>query len=307
MARPYAIPYFDAHCDTATRGRPLRSCRENHLDLERLGLYAPAAQIMAIFAPPGEDTPETFGRLLESARRELEENADLCTFCASVPELDAAAAAGRTAILLSVEGASLLDCSEAGLLDACRRGIRLVTLVWNKDNRLCGSCNDSGSGLTEDGRRFAEACWELGAAVDLSHASEKTFWDVIGIAKRPVICSHSNAKSLCGHPRNLTDEQIRAVIHNDGCVGINLCPVFLGRGRDMDAILAHMDHFLCLGARENLCLGTDFDGIDSLPAGIAGVESMEDLYEEMLRRRYSEGLVRDIFYHNLRRYMERAL
>jgi len=183
----------------------------------------------------------------------------------------------------------------------------MVTLCWNKDNRLCGSAMDTGAGLTADGVRFVNTCWEKGVAVDLSHASEKTFWDVMRIAKRPVLCSHSNAKSVCDHPRNLTDAQISAIVHNEGVIGLNLCPGFLGLGRNMDAVLAHIDHFLCMDARENLCLGTDFDGIESLPEGITGVESMEELYEQMLAHRFSEALVQDIFFHNLRRFLGEAL
>ncbi len=307
MALPYVIPYFDAHCDTITRFRHLRRSDKNHLDLTRLGHYAPAAQVLALWAPPGLDGDTYFRRLMVTLRRELDANRDIAALCTTAAEADAAAKENKIALFLGVEGANLLGCSVAGLLDAYRKGVRLVTLCWNKDNRLCGAAKDSGSGLTEDGKRFVSACWEKGVAVDLSHASEKTFWDVIRIASRPVLCSHSNAKSICDHPRNLTDAQISAVIHNDGCIGLNLCPDFLGRGRNMDAILAHVDHFLCMDARDNLCLGTDFDGIEELPEGISGVESMETLYEEMLRHRFSEALVQDIFYNNLHRFMENAL
>ena len=127
------------------------------------------------------------------------------------------------------------------------------------------------------------------------------------IAKRPVLCSHSNAKSVCDHPRNLTDAQISAIVHNEGCIGLNLCPAFLGQGKNMDAVLAHIDHFLCMDARENLCLGTDFDGIEDLPEGFSGVESMEELYEQMLAHRFSEALVQDIFFNNLHRFLGEAL
>ena len=205
---------------------------------------------MAIWAPPGFDGPTAFRRIMLTVERELKENRDLAALCTSVAEADAAAKDDMVAVFLSVEGANLLRCSVAGLLDGYRRGVRMVTLCWNKDNRLCGSAMDTGAGLTADGVRF---------------------------------------------------------VNNEGVIGLNLCPAFLGLGRNMDAVLAHIDHFLCMDARENLCLGTDFDGIESLPEGITGVESMEELYEQMLAHRFSEALVQDIFFHNLHRFLGEAL
>ena len=302
-----AIPYFDAHCDTLTRFRSLRRSGETHLDLTRLRTYAPAGQIMAIFAMPGMDGEDTYHRIMEHARRELEANADVAALCTSAAEADAAAAEGRIALFLAVEGANLLGCGVDGLRAAYTEGIRLVTLCWNEDNALCGAALDIGAGLTRLGERFVDACWELGVAVDLSHTSENTFWDVVRRATRPVICSHSNAKALCDHPRNLTDAQLRALIENGGYVGLNLCLPFVGLTGDIDAMVAHAEHILALGAEKNLGLGTDFDGIEEAPRGIHGVEDMGKLYEALLRRGYTESLVRDIFYNNLRRFMERAL
>ena len=123
--------------------------------------------------------------------------------------------------------------------------------------------------------------------------------------KPPIVSIAGFAKLL--RRGNLTDAQISAIVHNEGVIGLNLCPGFLGLGRNMDAVLAHIDHFLCMDARENLCLGTDFDGIESLPEGITGVESMEELYEQMLAHRFSEALVQDIFFHNLHRFLGEAL
>lgn len=173
MALPYCIPYFDAHCDTLTKFNSLRQSSRNHIDLLRLHHYAPAAQVMAIWAPPGFDGPTAFRRIMLTVERELKENRDLAALCTSVAEADAAAKDDMVAVFLSVEGANLLRCSVAGLLDGYRRGVRMVTLCWNKDNRLCGSAMDTGAGLTADGVRFVNTCWEKGVAVDLSHASEK--------------------------------------------------------------------------------------------------------------------------------------
>jgi membrane dipeptidase len=122
-----------------------------------------------------------------------------------------------------------------------------------------------------------------------------------------VLASHSNAKALCDHPRNLTDAQFLALVKNGGCAGLNLCPDFLGQGRGIEAVIAHADHFLSLGGQKSLCLGGDLDGIGSLPAGLRGVQDLGVLYEAMLRRNWSEKLVQDIFYHNLMRFMEAAL
>lgn len=301
------IPYFDAHCDTLTRGKPLRRCGGLHLDLERLRAFSPAAQLMAIFAPPGHDGEDAFEQTMALAEKMLAENSDIAALCTSAEDADAAAVEDRIAIFLGVEGANLVGCNVRSLRAAYARGIRLVTLCWNQDNVLCGSAQDTGSGLTSAGERFVDACWELGVAVDLSHASENTFWDVLHRAARPVICSHSNAKALCDHPRNLTDGQLRALIENNGYVGLNLYTLFLGLTRDIDAVVAHAEHILGLGAEKNLGLGTDFDGIEETPRGIVGVQDMGKLYEALLQRNISEDLVRDIFRGNLYRYMERAL
>ena len=301
------IPYLDAHCDTVTRGRPIRRCGELHLDLERLRAYGPAGQIMAIFAPPGRDGEDAFERLYAAAARELNANGDIAAWITSTDELDAAAERGVPGLLLSVEGANLLGCSVNGLRRGYEKGVRMVTLCWNEDNALCGSARGTGAGLKERGREFVRECFALGVAVDLSHASEKTFYDVLETAERPVCCSHSDARALCDHSRNLWDPQIRLLAENDGFCGLNLCTDFLGRGRDIDAVTAHAEHFLSLGMEKNLGLGTDFDGIPETPAGIRGVESMGEVYEAMLRKNWSEDLVRDIFYNNLHDYLRRAV
>jgi len=302
-----SIGYFDAHCDTLIAYRSLYRSKKTHLDLQRLGAFSPSAQVFALWADPEKDGLPVFRKLMDRLDAQLAKNQGWARLCTSVAEADAAAAEGKVAVFASVEGAGVIDCSLDGLVEAYRRGVRLVTMCWNADNRLCGAAFGSGSGLTEEGRRFAGACWDMGVAVDLSHASEQSFWDVLSIARRPVICTHSDAKTLCDHPRNLSDEQIHAMVANDGCVGLNLCTEFLGRSEDIEAVVDHAEHFLALGAEKNLCLGTDFDGIEMPPAGIEGVQDMPRLYEAMLRRGLAETTVQDIFCGNLRRYLKKAL
>ena len=301
------IPYFDAHCDTITRFKSFRRCDSTQLDLERLSAYAPSAQVTAIFAPPGKDTEEDFARLLANAEKEYAENSDLTVLCRSAAEIKAAGEAGKVAVILAVEGATLLGCSIDGLLRGYEKGVRIVTLIWNKDNILCGSAQDGKTGLTAAGLEFCNVCWEKGVAVDLSHASDATFFDVVAAAKRPVMCSHSDARALCDHPRNVTDEMLLALVKNEGYIGLNFWQDLLGMGRDVDAVVAHAEHILSLGGEHILGLGSDFDGIPAPPVGMAGAQDMGVLYEAMLRKKWSEDLVRDIFYNNLFSFLERAL
>lgn len=314
------VPMFDAHCDTITAamdaGAALRRNRL-HVDLERLQAYSPCAQVFAVFLRPKDaprperpsfDMPDTPGPVLWSLcqkalshlHRELEANADLVCLCTDPKQAEAAAEAGKIAAFIAVEGAELLDCSLDNLRTAFAQGVRLVNITWNFPNALSGTAMSSAqAGLTERGREFVLAAQDMGVAIDLSHASERAFWDVVDITKKPILAGHSNAKAICDVPRNLTDDQFRALVKLGGCAGLNLCPDFLGRGRDIEAVVIHAEHFLGLGGEKALCLGADLDGIDAPPKGVKGVEHMGEVYEAMLRRNWSEDLVRDIFYHNL--------
>ena len=143
---------------------------------------------------------------------------------------------------------------------------------------------------------------------DVSHASEPLFWDVLENTRGPVIATHSDAKALCSHPRNLTDQQFLALKQRGGLVGLNFYPTFLadsGKGEAVD-ILRHAEHFLSLGGEEVLAMGSDFDGAD-MPSGITGIESMEYLAELFARHGYSDDLIDRIFYQNSFRFFEKYM
>ena len=304
------LPYFDAHCDTAVplhfRGASLRR-NEFHLDLERLRAYGPAAQVFAVCVFHKENMREAAGAVIETFHSELAANADLVQLCRSAAEIEQTAAEGKIAALLSVEGAEQIGCEDADLRAAYEKGVRIVHLTWNRDNALCGAAMGSGAGLTERGRGYVMLAQSLGVAVDLSHLSERGFWDVLELAQKPVLAGHSDARALCDHPRNLTDEQFTALAKHGGVAGLNFCRAFLGLGEDLDAIVAHAEHYLSLGGEKAVCLGGDLDGIDRLPDGVSGVQSMDALFEAMLRRNWSEALVRDIFWGNLNAFFGRTL
>lgn len=299
------IPYFDAHCDTLSvlhsRGAEWSlGANAAEVDIDRLSAYSPAAQVFAIWGGHYEEKLALLRRSLARDGRAV--------LCRTAEEVRKANAAGKVAALLSVEGAEILGCSIERLREARERdGLAMINLCWNSDNALCGAAMDSGSGLTDAGRAFVRAAQDVGVAVDLSHASERTFWDVLEIAEKPVIASHSNAAALSSEfPRNLTDEQFAALVKCGGGAGLNLCAGFIGLGRDIGACCAHIEHFLALGGEKSLFLGTDFDGIAAVPRGLYGVQDMWKLYEALLERGHSEELVQDIFYGDLLRILGRT-
>ena len=205
--------------------------------------------------------------------------------------------------ILALEGADAF----CGNLAAVRRfydmGVRLVTITWNNNNAAGESImSPQGGGLTDFGRRLVRECERLGIVVDLSHLSDKGFYDVCEIAEKPFVCSHSDSRAVNGaFVRNITDGQFAEIIRHGGAAGINFCVDFLGGDKGMGAVLSHIEHFLSLGGEKNVGLGSDFDGIPCLPHSCCGVDYAADIAEEMLKSNYKEELVRDILYGNFLR------
>ena len=301
-----SIPLFDCHCDTAAHARERgEMMRQNsmQLDLERLSQYSPAGQVFAVCAVDDPEPVKFADRSIAYFLEQIKENSDMVKLCLNFQDILSAEKEGRIAALLSIEGAEqILDIDSA-----YSQGVRIVHITWNHDNLLCGAAMASGSGLTKAGKAFVLRAQELGIMLDMSHVSESGFWDILSISTRPVIAGHSNAKAVCNVTRNLTDEQFTALARQGGGAGINLYPEFLGLGRDIDAVFAHIEHFMALGGEKAVFLGCDLDGIEQMPKGISGVQDLDMIYETLLRHNYTEQLAQDIFRNNILRVMERSL
>lgn len=281
------------------------SLRKNnfHTDLERLHKFAPCAQVFAVCAETLDRPVEKADAMLRRLSQEIEENSDIVMLCLNFHDIKKAAESGKVAVFISIEGCEQISSLES----AYQNGVRILHPTWNFDNELCGAAVGSGRGLTEKGRAFVKKAQHMGFVLDMSHISERGFWDTLEACEKPVIAGHSNAKSLCNVPRNLTDEQFNALVDVGGGAGINLYPEFLGLGKDINAVIAHIEHFLSLGGERSVFLGCDFDGIDSTPTGLDGVQKLDKLYNELLNRNYPEALVRALFWDNLYDIMEKML
>ncbi len=300
---------FDGHCDTILRcytcgGGFLEN--EGHLDLKRMAPYGHWAQFFACFGEP-EDFPgrplgQVFREEVALFQREMRANAGLVVHCRTAQEAEEAWAAGKQAAFLSVEGAELLGCSLEELERAYDLGVRAVNITWNHVNALSGTNVESPEqGLTSLGREFVKRMGELGMLVDVSHLSDPGFWDVAELVKGPFFASHSNARALCPHKRNLTDEQFTAIIEHGGVAGLNMAAEFLGEDPTVDTVVAHVEHWFALGGEKNVSLGGDWDGISRWPRGIDGIQDVGKLAEALLRLNYPEERVNDLLGNNLMR------
>lgn len=305
------IPYFDAHCDTISCcKRDGRSLRENAgcLDLVRLKRFSKAAQFFAMFCDGGGQNDLFAEAQAQRAvfARELAESGGLAVQCRSRAEVEAANAAGKVAALLSCEGAELLDCDPEKLEWAYGVGVKAINLTWNHANLLSGSHRDEPErGLSGVGKAFVRRAQELGILIDVSHCSDAAFWDLIGMTERPVIASHSNARAVCSHTRNLSDDMFRAICETGGAAGLNFYGPFVSaEDPSMDAVVRHIEHWLSLGGEKHVGLGADWDGCDVLAGGLRGAQDVSLLWEALARRGYDDALLNDLFYNNWLRLMD---
>lgn len=305
---------FDAHCDTMSRildeGKQLFA---NDLEIDLQRMPKQYIQVFAAFVDKENCKKTPLNRclnIIEHYHSEIEKNRDIIQHCITYDEIMQSLNGGKSAAILSVEGGEALDGNLSALWALYCLGVRLVTLTWNYPNEIAdGALTESKGGLTPFGKTVVAEMNRLGMVIDVSHLSEQGFWDVMEITSAPIVASHSNARALCGHLRNLTDEQIRAVIQNGGAIGLNFYPEFLSDSGQagIDDILRHLEHMLELGGEDSVGFGSDFDGVDSLPDGIAGVQDVQRLTERMYRAGYSETLVKKIAAENFLRVFREIL
>lgn len=214
---------------------------------------------------------------------------------------------GRRSIMLGIENGLALNHDISNVRYFARRGVVYITLCHNGDNDICDSargCNTHG-GVSRFGEQVIKEMNRCGIMVDLSHAGEKSFYDALSISSKPIVCSHSNCKALCDVPRNLTDDQLRALAKHGGVTHITLYHGFLRNDSQeatvMDAI-AHLEHAIDIMGIEHVGLGTDFDG-DGGIRGLADSSELINFTLHLLRRRYSDRDIARIWGGNWLRVM----
>jgi membrane dipeptidase len=229
--------------------------------------------------------------------------------------LDACLDGGPVAAVLHFEGAEAIDPGLERLGEFHDAGLRSLGLTWSRPNDFAHGVPfgfpgspDQGPGLTDAGRGLVKACNELRVVVDLSHLNERGFWDVAELSDTPLVASHSNAHALCPSPRNLTDDQLRAVGESGGVVGINFCVAFAREdGADdpdtpLSAIAAHAAHVAEVAGPDAVALGSDFDGA-TMPHDLDTAAKLPALFDELRAFGFDEPELERLAHGNWRRVL----
>ena len=353
-------PVFDAHVDSLQRqldlAHDIGARTEGHLDLVRGREGGLGSMVFVNWVDPKYIAPELGGAnqrtraLLREFHRLLHAHPEEVRFAGNGRMLREARAAGVLAGIPGIEGGHSIEESLAELDWFFEHGVRVLTLVWNNHLRWIRSCQpDAGpeipEGLSDFGRSVVRRMNELGMVIDLSHAGEKSFYDALETTTKPVIASHSGCKSLHGHQRNLTDEQLRALKQNGGVMGVVFCVPFLskeGQAEDarwresegfktlaaknatelflrqgeylqekaeplpIEVVIEHIEHVVEIAGIEHVGLGSDFDGILRTPQGLEDASCYGNLVEKLLERGFGEQDVLKICGGNMERVFSAA-
>ncbi len=216
---------------------------------------------------------------------------------------------GKRAIMLGIENGYAIGKDIRNVEAFRKRGVVYMTLCHNGDNDICDSArgNHEHGGVSKFGKQVIEEMNRVGMMVDLSHAGEESFYDALQISKTPIVCSHSSARALCDHPRNLTDEQMRALAKAGGVAQVTLYHGFLKKQTEatiLDAI-EHLNHMVNIMGIEHVGIGTDFDG-DGGIRGCASASELINFTRHLLRERYTEEQIQMIWGGNFLRIMQQV-
>lgn len=311
MQHPYRI--VDAHCDTISEildsGEELLE-NSRHLSLQKMRQYDGYVQFFAAWID--ETKENSLSRTLEIIDKfytELNKNQDVMQLITDSESLQKTLESGKTGAVLAVEDARAICGSLANLRMLYRLGVRAMTLSWNHDNDVSdGTFSERNIGLTDFGVEVVREMNRIGMIVDVSHMTRKGFWDVLEQSGMPVMASHSNCDAVFAHPRNLDNEQLKAMIKSGGMIGVNFYPLFLSDKKEgIDSILRHIDHILALGGEHCIGLGTDFDGVPELPTGIENAADLHHLFEKMKEIGYSDSLIENISHRNFENFLFKML
>lgn len=327
------IPVVDGHNDLAWARREHHrytvagldaSCPDLHTDLPRLAAGGVGGQFWSVWVDPVLQGAEQVTATLEQidfVHRLVQAYPEQLRFARTADDVRAAMTDGRIASLIGVEGGDQFNGSLAVLRQFARLGARYVTLTWSRTTDWADSATDEArhGGLTDFGREVVREMNRIGVVVDLAHVAPSTMRDALAVSERPVMVSHSCALALCDHPRNVPDDVLAAIGAGGGVVMVAFVPSFLSPARaewvrggeqgeappvGIADVADHIEHVRDIAGGHAVGLGADYDGTDSMPAGLGDVSHYQDLLDELRTRGWSEQELRALAHENVLRVLE---
>lgn len=344
---------IDTHADTPGRFvdenfNPSNDAGKGHWDLAKVKQANLGAEFFSIWVDPKKYQGHYIQRaldMIDSVYVTTHEHPQQMMMAYSVADIERAHRERKLASLMGLEGGHAIDNDIRVLRDYYRLGVRYMTLSWANTNEFADSSGDIDqtnvqhhNGLTDFGKQVVLEMNRLGMLVDISHVADKTFWDAIQTSKAPVIASHSSARALTDHPRNLTDDMLKAVAKNGGVVQVNFNCGFIDQNykNAFDAwnkqqmakgqkdstysteqtppiarppfksLIDHFDHIAKVAGVDHVGIGSDFDGVDCLPMGVDSVADLPKITQALLDRGYSAADLKKILGGNLLRVFAEA-
>ena len=316
---------YDSHVDTPSwllRGRDINIDNESgHVDFPKLRRGGIDGSFFALYTP-SETAPDAATvhalSMLSATYDAVEASRGHAAITCTPEQARRNRDGGVFSVFLGMENASPIQNSLSLLRTFHRLGVRYITLTHNGDNDVADSAA-SGTrwgGLSPFGREVVKEMNRLGVMIDLSHASDATFYDCLNLSEAPVVATHSCCRAICNHRRNLTDEMLRELGKKDGYVGINFYPFFLTDSFSEDnpdsypgvkEIADHIDRAVDLCGINHVGIGSDFDGIEVTPKGLEDVSKISLVFEELLRRGYTRQQINLISGENLMAVLDRVI
>lgn len=304
---------IDLHCDTASRllyeNLKLKEsiCK---VDIEKLKKAKAKAQVFAHFIELNivENPYTEFINMYNNFISEIKENKDSIEIVRNLNELENVNNKGKIGAFLSIEEGEVLEGKVERVEELYNMGIRFITLTWNFKNSI-GYPNAGYKykdyGLTEKGKEIVLEMERVGIIPDCSHLSDGGFYDLIDICKKPFIATHSNARAITDHSRNLTDDMIVKLAEKGGVMGLNFCAPFLGSEKvpSINSMIQHIKHTRNVGGIDVLALGTDFDGIGN-EVEIENIGEIGRLRDALLKEGFTNSEIDKIFYRNVKRVLK---
>jgi membrane dipeptidase len=295
--------------DFATRHRPAAFWNPFRLDLDLPKIRAAGIDALgcAMFAGFRLDASRRFWRMLDQAKKLVEQHPKELALVGSARGFQEARVSGQTALFLGVEGSYVVEQDlEPGVERLAAAGVRFFGPLWERDSGAGSSCRSrKDQGLSDGGRALVKACNRHGLLIDIAHASRKTFWDLHEASATPVFTSHSGCNGVYQHRRNLDDDQLRAIAGRGGVIGVIFVAAYLGNPFSPIAHIAdHIEHVVKIAGEDSVALGSDYDGFAPLARGMRDAADLPRLTQVLWDRGWREPALRKLLGENALKYFE---